>query len=520
MSTVQQTQVLIIGAGLSGLSAAKHLTDNGVDVIVLDARDRVGGRTYTTRNNVVEWVDLGGSYVGPSQNHILRLANDIGVETYKIFSDLSSIQFSRGKRFTYTTQWAKFGFFSPLAWFDVNFVMRKMEKMMEMIPVEDPWNSPHAIEWDDMSISTFVEKECWTRHGREFILSTCQANLASDPAHVSLLWALWYVKCCDGNRRIWNVDNGAQERKFVGGSMTVSEKLAELLGDKVVLNSQVCTLTQTDSEVTVTNTDNITYKADYVIMAIPLPMQLKLHYDPPLPALRNQLIQRTPVGCVIKANLYYKYPFWREKGFNGFISCFDGQLVVGNVLDDCRPGFNLAALTVFIFTDHAIQLQELSQEARLKVVTQDLARTYSCDDALYPVHFEEHNWLEEQYSGGCYVCTFAPGVLSRFGKIIREPFQRVFFAGTETATSWPGYMNGAVQAGERAAREAMHELGIIKESEIWIQEPPFKGVPALPFQKTFFERHPISVGTILSITGISSCLVLGAAALYAYTHIK
>lgn len=319
---------------------------------------------------------------------------------------------------------------------------------------------------------------------------------------------------------MWNVDNGAQERKFVGGSMTVSEKLATLLGDKLHLNSSVCSLTQIDSAVTIVTTDGITYNAEYVIMAIPLPMQLKIHYEPALPALRNQLIQRTPVGCVIKANLYYSFPFWREKGFNGFISCADGQLVVGNVLDDCRPDFPLAALTIFIFTDHALRLQELSKEARMKVICRDLARAYSSEDAVHPVHYEEHNWLEEQYSGGCYVSTFPTGVLSRYGKVLREPFERVHFAGTETATSWPGYMNGAVQSGERAAKEIMNNMNIFLKEDLHTKEPEFKEVPARPFVKSFIERYPPSIGSMLLSGALGTSLLIGGLGLLVYARLK
>ncbi|XP_076365751.1 amine oxidase [flavin-containing] A-like [Tachypleus tridentatus] len=94
-----ETDVIIVGAGLSGLSAAKLLTEKGLNVVVLEARDRVGGRTFTVRNDIVEWVDLGGAYVGPTQNHILRLAKELGVQTYKVFSDLKSIQYSKVSKF-------------------------------------------------------------------------------------------------------------------------------------------------------------------------------------------------------------------------------------------------------------------------------------------------------------------------------------------------------------------------------------------------------------------------------------
>ncbi|KAH9378499.1 hypothetical protein HPB48_022205 [Haemaphysalis longicornis] len=165
-----------------------------------------------------------------------------------------------------------------------------------------------------MTLQSFYENESWTKSCRDYLSALAQDNLASEPSQVSLLWALWYTKCCGGMHRMCNTDNGAQERKFENGSMTICEKLLRLLEGKVEFDAQVCDLQQDERGVVVATLDGREFQAKHVIMAIPLPLQLKIHYEPPLSPLRNQLIQRTPVGSAFKMTIYYTKPFWREKG--------------------------------------------------------------------------------------------------------------------------------------------------------------------------------------------------------------
>ncbi|XP_040063130.1 amine oxidase [flavin-containing] A-like, partial [Ixodes scapularis] len=147
------------------LSAAKLLTEKGIDVLVLEARERVGGRTHSIlKDPAVGWVDLGGSYVGPTQNHILRLSRELGIQTYSVFSDFKSIHFSEGRAFSLSGSWPTFGWRSPLAWFDINFVVHEMETMMKEIPCVDPWNCRHAQEWDSLTLQVFYEQKTWTKY--------------------------------------------------------------------------------------------------------------------------------------------------------------------------------------------------------------------------------------------------------------------------------------------------------------------------------------------------------------------
>ncbi|KAM7380233.1 hypothetical protein PAMP_003545 [Pampus punctatissimus] len=394
--------VIVIGGGISGLSAAKLLKASGLSSVVLEARDRVGGRTFTARNKETKWVDLGGAYIGPTQNRILRLAKEYNIKTYKVNE---------------------------------------------------------------------------------------QENL------------LHYVK----------------ERKFEGGSSQISECMAKELDDRVKLMSPVYSIDQTGDMIVVETLNKQTYTAKYVIVATPPGLNLKMHFNPELPPLRNQLIHRVPMGCVIKCMVYYKENFWRKKGYCGSMVIEEEDAPIGLTLDDTKPDGTVPAIMGFILARKCRKLSALTKEQRLKKICEIYSRVLDSEEALHPVHYEEKNWCEEEYSGGCYTAYFPPGILTQYGKVLREPVGRLFFAGTETATEWSGYMEGAVQAGERAAREVMCAMGKIHQSQIWQEEPQSVEVPAIPFVTTFWERNMPSVGGLLKFMGVSTFLsVATAAGLVAY----
>jgi monoamine oxidase len=206
--------------------------------------------------------------------------------------------------------------------------------MGEEIPADAPWDAPHAQEWDTMTFKEFLDRNTWTEAARDFATVFITMCVTSEPYESSLLWFLWYVKQCGGTRPIFSTTNGGQERKIIGGSMQISERMAEKVGkDRVLLNKPVVGITQTNNEVIVRALDGTEYKGKYLIMALAPPMQHKIHFSPPLPPLRNQLNQRCPMGSVMKAIVYYETPFWRAKGFCG------SMMIEG--LDDCPVPFTL-----------------------------------------------------------------------------------------------------------------------------------------------------------------------------------
>uniref|UniRef100_A0A674BIN8 Amine oxidase n=1 Tax=Salmo trutta TaxID=8032 RepID=A0A674BIN8_SALTR len=516
MTAPNTYDVIVIGGGISGLSAAKLLKEKGLSPVVLEARDRVGGRTFTVRNEQTKYVDLGGAYIGPTQNRILRLAKEYGVETYKVNEEERLVHYVKGKSYPFRGSFPPM--WNPFALMDYNNLWRKMDEMGSEIPREAPWRAPHAEEWDKMTMKQLFDKICWTSSARRFATLFVNVNVTSEPHEVSALWFLWYVKQCGGTMRIFSTTNGGQERKFVGGSSQISECMAKELGECVKMESPVYRIDQTGDMVEVETLNKETYKAKYVIVATAPGLNLKIHFNPELPPLRNQLIHRVPMGSVIKCMVYYRDNFWRKKGYCGTMVIEEEEAPISLTLDDTKPDGTVPAIMGFILARKCRKLCELTREERKKRICEIYSRVLGSEEALHPVHYEEKNWCEEEYSGGCYTAYFPPGILTQYGKVLRKPVGRLYFAGTETATEWSGYMEGAVQAGERAAREDISECRpnfvppSLSRSLSLTQE-----VPSLPFVTTFWERNLPSVGGFINFLGVASVLsVATAAGLLAY----
>jgi monoamine oxidase len=225
--------------------------------------------------------------------------------------------------------------------------------------------------------------------------------------------------------------------------------MAARLGRRVVLRAPVRRISQRRGGVVV-ESDAGTWHGSRVIVAVAPTLAGRIDYDPPLPALRDQLTQRVPQGSVIKFEAVYPRPFWRAAGLSGY--SYSDRPPVHFTYDNSPPGGRPGVLLGFVAGEDARRLGQMSAAARRRAVLGSFIRLFG-RPAARPRMLLEHNWSNEPWTRGCYVGFMAPGVWSDYGSALRAPVGRIHWAGTETSEVFMGYMDGAVRSGERVARE-------------------------------------------------------------------
>jgi monoamine oxidase len=447
----RRADVVIVGAGLSGLMAARTLLAASVEPLILEARDRVGGRTWTRPASDGTLLDLGGQWIGPTQRRVLALAGELGVQTFKTYDTGNNIEYRRGERVTYS---GAIPTHDPIVSADAVEAMLTLNMMATQVPLDAPWIASNALEWDAQTFDTWIRANARSDEARELMGLVIQAVFSVEARDVSLLHVLFYIHSAGNLMDLVAITGGAQESRCVGGTQQLSEKMAAALGERVILNAPVHTIAQDERGVRV-EADGVTISAERAIIALPPTLAGRLRYRPALPGYRDQFTQRVPMGTVIKVQCLYERPFWREDGLTGQVTSDSGavRITFDNTPPDGSPGILLG----FIEGEEGRRWGRRSPEERRAEVLNCLAR-YFGEQARVPQEYVELSWAEEEYSRGCYAGFLPPGVLTSYGEALRAPIGRLHWAGTETATEWNGYMDGALQAGARAAREILAGL--------------------------------------------------------------
>lgn len=440
--------IVVVGAGLAGLSAARDLVGSGLSVIVLEARDRVGGRTFDRRLRNGAIVEMGGQWVGPTQDAIGSLIDELGLETFATHVEGDEILFFDGNAVRHGSD--ELGL-PDRTTEEVIRIWEAIEGLASTVITETPWETSDASYFDRLTVGSWLRQQTKDPLAIRLFDTAIPSVLAAEANETSMLHFLFYVASADGLSMLTDTEGGAQERRVVGGTQAISQLMAEALGEVVETGAEVREIVKSDGGLRIRHSRGDTTCSE-VVVAIPPTLTGRLSYSPALPVERDSLTQQIPAGSVIKANVVYERPFWRDQGLSGSILGLDEEFSV--VFDNSPPDGRCGVLVAFAEGARSRQVRALPEEQRRERLISNLTG-YLGPEATRPTDILELDWSTEPWTRGCYGAHLAPGVWTQYGDALARPIGPIHWAGSETSPIWNGYMDGAVRSGRRVAAEIL-----------------------------------------------------------------
>ncbi len=448
----READVIIVGAGLSGLIAARAVQRAGLQPLILEASERVGGRILTEEVDGVPF-ELGAQWIGDTHHRMFALAEELGVETYPQYDEGETTYEIAGTGVLRQAEFhARFG--GDLA--GLEQMLRTLDELAATVPPDAPWTAPRAVEWDAITAGAWVDAQGLAPAART-LFEICSVGILAVPTvEVSFLHLLYTIQTCGVTAELFaESEGGAQTTRFVGGTSQIPRRMAALLEAFIVLDAPVQSIDHTIDRVVVRCRGGLVAQARRVIVAVAPTLAGRIMYDPPLPGVRDQLTQRMPQASAMKAFFVYDEPFWRADGLNGQLISELGPARMSN--DTGMPGDDRGVILCFLEGEQARTVGRWPEVERRAALTDLLVRHFG-SQAAKPSHYIDGEWAERPWTRGCYNANLGPLVWTNFGPALSAPIGPIHWASTETATYWSAYMEGAVDAGERAAQEVIAAL--------------------------------------------------------------
>lgn len=445
---------VIIGAGMAGLAAATRLVGKGRDVVVLEARDRVGGRVESATLPDGTVVDLGAQWLSEVHAAMLTLLGRLDLTltgtarsdvTVKLGGTVTSVP---GRDDLEAA-------LNPFEIADLGQGLARFRRLGERIARDEAWASANSA-WLQQPLRRWVRSNVRTPGGQTGFAKVFEASFGISFAEVSLLEGLHRTNGGIDMESLIAVHGGTQQQRVVGGMAQVTDALARQLGDRVRLSSPVSGVTSRPDGVEVTLRDGSTVEGRTCIVTLPPKLAVALDYDPPLGPWRQEIADSVPAGSVIRAVAAYEKPWWREAGFSGQLGADEGDVRVLFDVSDDTDGRELGVLTGFFGAGPEANLAHRS--SGLREVALSRAITGAFGEGPRMVTYVERDWLAEEFTGGCHGAHFAPRAWSTSGPRLGEAHGNVRFAGAEFASRCNGYLEGALLSGREAAAAVLEQL--------------------------------------------------------------
>ena len=432
--------VAVIGAGLAGLTAARQLAGSGEEVVVLEARDRVGGRVHTGALPSGVTVDFGAQWITPGQRRIRDLADELRVERSSVFDQGRPLFLEKGvesapPRSTATA---------------FHFAVRKLDRMAERVPLDEPWQAPDAEALDRQTFGDWLTEKVADPGARRLLEQISVGHHCTSVDRISLLHALFYARSNLGFATMAGSGESSDGSEFlVGGAQQLADRMSEGLGARVRLRHQVEAVHHAAEGARIEGSD-FSLEARRVIIAMPPTLADRIRFNPPIPA-RQALAEGVELGGGLKVHAVYDRPFWRDRGLSGQLVSDLGQCA------DSSPGPDGPGLLVALLSpDRSAALSRQPASERRRAILAELAAAFG-PEGSEPVDYHETSWTAQPLSGGD-VASLGIGVWTRAGRAMREPVGRIHWAGTETASEFYSHMEGALQSGQRVAEEVLKSV--------------------------------------------------------------
>ena len=439
-----EADVVVVGAGVAGLAAARRLVAEGRDVVVLEARDRVGGRLWNTEIGG-EANELGGEWIAPYQSRIHALLEALGIDLFAAYRDGDDVYVDeRGSARRHTGDELVLAEDDQRALYDGD---AKLDELAKELDPDAPWAHPRARELDTITFDEWLRAEVATEAARENLRSYLADGFLTKPAHsFSLLQGLWVIAGAGGTNELFAAEQCLAYR-VVGGSQLIPIRMAEELGERVVLGAPVRAIRWRDSGVEV-DAGDVRVEASAAVVAVAPNLTATIRFAPALPAWRMRLQQASSQGSVTKYLAVYDHPFWREEGLSG--EGFAPYALVRELYDNTPPSASVGVLCTFLPGEQADLVARMSPAARRTAILEGMA-AFVGHEGLRATDLIETDWSAEEWTRGAYASTFGIGGLTRFGPDLRRAVGPIHWACSDIAGFGNMHMEGAVRSGESAA---------------------------------------------------------------------